>query len=277
MNIKVLRPSPTGLLAGACLALLSTSCMTPPALKAAAATAAQNKPGAAAVSLGDFSRTSPELIGEAAASAGTSGNSLDVPDGETAWGNPQATPELFAAVAKAGFELVRIPVTWSPHLGPAPDYAIEASWLDARGRGRGLRPLRRALLHHQRAPRRRRRLQGRRVDDAQRRRRQDDRRKQRRGASAVRGGVDADREVLRQPRRGADVRVDERDPRRLRQRPTRATTRSSTSSISSSSNLVRAQRRQQREAPPARPRLQHQHRPDDRGLQAADRPDARAG
>jgi aryl-phospho-beta-D-glucosidase BglC (GH1 family) len=57
------------------------------------------------------------------------GNSLDVPDGETAWGNPPATQELMQAVAKAGFELVRIPVTWTPHMGPAPDYVIEPGWL----------------------------------------------------------------------------------------------------------------------------------------------------
>lgn len=57
------------------------------------------------------------------------GNALDVPEGETAWGNPRVTPELMNAVAKAGFGLVRIPVTWSKHMGPAPDFAIEPSWL----------------------------------------------------------------------------------------------------------------------------------------------------
>jgi endoglucanase len=56
------------------------------------------------------------------------GNSLDVPDGETAWGNPSISPELMSAVKKAGFELVRIPVTWSPHTGPAPEFVIEPSF-----------------------------------------------------------------------------------------------------------------------------------------------------
>lgn len=32
-------------------------------------------------------------------------------------------------VAKAGFGLVRIPITWTPHLGPGPDYVIEPAWL----------------------------------------------------------------------------------------------------------------------------------------------------
>jgi endoglucanase len=57
------------------------------------------------------------------------GNSLDVPEGETAWGNPVVAASLLQAVADAGFGLVRIPVTWSLHLGPAPDYAIDPAWL----------------------------------------------------------------------------------------------------------------------------------------------------
>jgi endoglucanase len=57
------------------------------------------------------------------------GNSLDVPEGETAWGNPAVTPALMQAVADAGFDVVRIPVTWAMHMGPAPDYVIEPAWL----------------------------------------------------------------------------------------------------------------------------------------------------
>jgi endoglucanase len=57
------------------------------------------------------------------------GNSLDAPEGETAWGNPAVTQELLQAVADAGFGVVRIPVTWSLHLGPAPSYTIEPAWL----------------------------------------------------------------------------------------------------------------------------------------------------
>jgi endoglucanase len=57
------------------------------------------------------------------------GNSLDVPEGETAWGNPAVTPQLIQAVADAGFDLVRVPVTWSLYTGAAPGYVIEASQL----------------------------------------------------------------------------------------------------------------------------------------------------
>lgn len=58
------------------------------------------------------------------------GNSLDVPEGETSWGNPTVTPELLQAVADAGFGVVRIPVTWSMHTGAGPDFTIEPSWFD---------------------------------------------------------------------------------------------------------------------------------------------------
>ena len=57
------------------------------------------------------------------------GNSLDVPEGEAAWGNPSVTPELLAKVAAAGFDAVRIPVTWSLHTGAGPDYAIDPAFL----------------------------------------------------------------------------------------------------------------------------------------------------
>ncbi len=53
------------------------------------------------------------------------GNSLDVPEGETAWNNPLVTPELLQAVATAGFDVVRVPITWALFLGPGPDYMID--------------------------------------------------------------------------------------------------------------------------------------------------------
>ncbi len=62
------------------------------------------------------------------------GNQLDAHvDGvssETCWGNPAATQATMDAVKRAGFKSVRIPVTWMGHIGSAPDYPIEAAWLD---------------------------------------------------------------------------------------------------------------------------------------------------
>jgi aryl-phospho-beta-D-glucosidase BglC (GH1 family) len=129
MNLSADRPSTAGFFSSACLALLVGSCVTPPAARGTGKPSdAPRATAPAAPSLGDFTRTSPELL--AKLRLGWSlGNSLDVPNGETMWGNPRVTPELLAAVAKAGFALVRIPVTWAQHMGPAPSYVIEPSWL----------------------------------------------------------------------------------------------------------------------------------------------------
>lgn len=50
--------------------------------------------------------------------------------GETFWGNPKATAITFTKVKEAGFNTVRIPVTWMGHIGDAPEYKIEDAWLD---------------------------------------------------------------------------------------------------------------------------------------------------
>ena len=58
------------------------------------------------------------------------GNTLDAsPGGETGWGNPLTTKQMIDAVKAAGFNTIRLPVTWKDHLGPAPDYVIDATWL----------------------------------------------------------------------------------------------------------------------------------------------------
>jgi endoglucanase len=63
------------------------------------------------------------------------GNSLDIFNrgglyAEIAWGNPYTTYEMIQAVADAGFDSVRVPITWQRHLGDAPDYLINEEWLD---------------------------------------------------------------------------------------------------------------------------------------------------
>ena len=49
---------------------------------------------------------------------------------ETCWGNPECTRETFKNVYKAGFRSVRIPITWLKTIGEAPDYRIEAEWMN---------------------------------------------------------------------------------------------------------------------------------------------------
>lgn len=58
------------------------------------------------------------------------GNTLDADPNETAWGNPVTTQAMIDAVHDAGFNTVRIPVTWMHHMGGAPDYSIDGSWMD---------------------------------------------------------------------------------------------------------------------------------------------------
>ncbi|MQM24203.1 cellulase family glycosylhydrolase [Glycomyces albidus] len=62
------------------------------------------------------------------------GNSLEanangVPS-ETAWGNPAVTQALIDRVQAAGFDTIRIPVSYLNHIGPGPDYTINPTWLN---------------------------------------------------------------------------------------------------------------------------------------------------
>lgn len=56
--------------------------------------------------------------------------STDAGQGETLWGNPVITPEALDAVKAAGFNTVRIPVSWLDMIGAAPDYKINTAWLN---------------------------------------------------------------------------------------------------------------------------------------------------
>lgn len=64
------------------------------------------------------------------------GNTLDATGGgallttEMSWGNPVTKEEMIIKVKEAGFNIVRIPVSWGNHLGPEPDYTIHKVWLD---------------------------------------------------------------------------------------------------------------------------------------------------
>ncbi len=58
------------------------------------------------------------------------GNTLDAPCGETCWGNPVTTQAMIDEVKAQGFKTIRIPTTWGTHVGGAPNYTIDAAWLD---------------------------------------------------------------------------------------------------------------------------------------------------
>jgi endoglucanase len=57
------------------------------------------------------------------------GNSFDATPNETSWGNPTPNQTLIKAVHAAGFNTLRIPVTWTNHLGGGPSYTIDSAWM----------------------------------------------------------------------------------------------------------------------------------------------------
>ncbi|OUM68196.1 glycoside hydrolase family 5 protein [Piromyces sp. E2] len=48
---------------------------------------------------------------------------------ETCWGNVKTTPELYTKLYELGFNIFRIPTTWTGHFGDAPDYKINEVWM----------------------------------------------------------------------------------------------------------------------------------------------------
>lgn len=57
------------------------------------------------------------------------GNSLDVPSGETGWGNPLISQALLHKIKSLGFKSIRLPVTWGTHEGSAPSYTVDPVYL----------------------------------------------------------------------------------------------------------------------------------------------------
>jgi endoglucanase len=123
---------------GSAALLVLESCLMPPTPPAAAmASTSTTSPAVSAVASPvpaeardprPFTHTSSQLL--ASMKLGWNlGNSFDAPESETAWGNPAPTLELMQAVAKSGFQLVRIPVTWAMHTGPGPEFQIDPAWL----------------------------------------------------------------------------------------------------------------------------------------------------
>ena len=48
---------------------------------------------------------------------------------ETSWGNPRTTRKLIKFIREQGFDAIRIPVTWGPHMGDAPEYTVDPAWM----------------------------------------------------------------------------------------------------------------------------------------------------
>lgn len=58
------------------------------------------------------------------------GNTLEVPSGETAWGNPKTSKAIIDMVAQGGFNAVRLPCAWHSYLeADAEPWTIKPEWL----------------------------------------------------------------------------------------------------------------------------------------------------
>lgn len=63
------------------------------------------------------------------------GNTLDATSGfmlssEISWGNTKTKKEMIDMVKEAGFNVIRLPITWQNHMGPAPEYVLHSNWMD---------------------------------------------------------------------------------------------------------------------------------------------------
>ena len=57
------------------------------------------------------------------------GNKNDVYSQEQSWGNPKVTKELIDGVKAAGFNTIRIPITWNLHISSSEDYKIDDAFM----------------------------------------------------------------------------------------------------------------------------------------------------
>lgn len=58
------------------------------------------------------------------------GNTMEAPDGETAWGNPKTTKEIIDMVKAAGFDAVRIPCAWNSYIENSVTCKLKESWIN---------------------------------------------------------------------------------------------------------------------------------------------------
>jgi endoglucanase len=60
---------------------------------------------------------------------GASGN-VEIIGDETYWNSPVISQAIMDGIKNAGFDIIRIPVTWQGHIGPAPNYTITPARLN---------------------------------------------------------------------------------------------------------------------------------------------------
>src|SRR5579884_3516253 len=78
---------------------------------------------------GSTTHLTPQQMVQAMMPGWNLGNTFDAQPNETSWGNPEPTQAMIQAVHAAGFNTMRIPVTWTDHIGSAPAYTIDSAWM----------------------------------------------------------------------------------------------------------------------------------------------------
>ncbi len=78
---------------------------------------------------GTTGQLTPQQAAQLMAPGWNLGNSFDADPDELGWGNPEPTQALINAVHSAGFNTLRLPVTWTKHLGAGPAYTIDSAWM----------------------------------------------------------------------------------------------------------------------------------------------------
>ena len=58
------------------------------------------------------------------------GNTMEVPSGETGWGNPKVSKTYIDGLKAMGFNAVRIPCAWDSHIINQTSYEIDPAWLE---------------------------------------------------------------------------------------------------------------------------------------------------
>jgi endoglucanase len=66
-------------------------------------------------------------LGNTLDSIGLEDQNASPQDHETHWGNPVTTEEMVSEIKKAGFDILRVPVTWEGHFDS--DYNIDGEWM----------------------------------------------------------------------------------------------------------------------------------------------------
>ena len=91
-------------------------------------------PARAATSTSSFQDLNQQQITEAMGVGYNLGNSLEANDAgtpnETAWGNPKLTEQFVLAAKSAGFQSIRIPVSYLNKIDDNNGYQIDSAWLD---------------------------------------------------------------------------------------------------------------------------------------------------